>query len=121
MGRSGEISTSGSKLSVETYKKGDEEGRGEQGIEMDTHSNRFINSFPSQPTHDDVIRALGHSLPTTNMPDPRFTRLRSDPRFRTLKRHKNKVAVDSRFSSVFSTAKKTSRIGVYFLYPVKPF
>ena len=49
------------------------------------------------------------------MPDPRFTRLRSDPRFRTLKRHKNKVAVDSRFSSVFSLAKKKSQIGVDFL------
>ncbi len=49
------------------------------------------------------------------MPDPRFSRLRSDPRFRTLKRHKNKVAVDNRFSSVFSTAKKKSQIGVDFL------
>ena len=52
------------------------------------------------------------------MPDPRFTRLRSDPRFRTLKRHKNKVAVDSRFNSVFSGPKKKSQIGVDFLlYP----
>jgi hypothetical protein len=49
------------------------------------------------------------------MSDPRFTRLRSDPRFRTLKRHKNKVAVDSRFSSVFSRAKKKSQIGVDLL------
>ena len=48
------------------------------------------------------------------MPDPRFTRLRSDPRFRSLKRHKNKVAVDSRFSSVFSRPKKNSQIGVDF-------
>ena len=56
------------------------------------------------------------------MPDPRFARLRSDPRFRTLKRHKNKVAVDSRFSSVFSSAKKKSQIGVDFLlYPFTPF
>jgi hypothetical protein len=58
------------------------------------------------------------------MPDPRFTRLRSDPRFRTLKRHKNKVAVDSRFSSVFSRAKEKSQIGVDFLlhpFRVKPF
>jgi len=57
------------------------------------------------------------------MPDPRFTRLRSDPRFRTLKRHKNKVAVDSRFSSVFSRAKGKSQIGVHFCsYPqVEPF
>jgi hypothetical protein len=62
--------------------------------------------------HDDIIRALLFSsifawaLATTTMPDPRFTRLRSDPRFRTLKRHKNKVAVDSRFNSVFSRDKK---------------
>jgi hypothetical protein len=49
------------------------------------------------------------------MPDPRFTRLRSDPRFRTLKKHKNKVAVDSRFNSVFSRDKKKSQIGVDFL------
>ncbi|KAI0257372.1 hypothetical protein BJV78DRAFT_1116643 [Lactifluus subvellereus] len=46
------------------------------------------------------------------MPDPRFTRLKSDPRFRSLKRHRNKVAVDGRFSSVFSRAKKQSKIGV---------
>ncbi|KAI0304703.1 hypothetical protein BC826DRAFT_1088909 [Russula brevipes] len=43
------------------------------------------------------------------MPDPRFARLRSDPRFRSLKRHKNKVTVDNRFSSVFSPAKKHSK------------
>lgn len=56
------------------------------------------------------------------MPDPRFARLRSDPRFRTLKRHKNKVAVDSRFSSVFSSVKKNSQIGVDFLlYIYTPF
>ncbi|KAI0004151.1 hypothetical protein BJV74DRAFT_875884 [Russula compacta] len=47
------------------------------------------------------------------MPDPRFTRLKSDPRFRSLKRHKNKVSVDSRFSSVFSRGKKQSRIDKY--------
>ncbi|KAI9512922.1 hypothetical protein F5148DRAFT_1279424 [Russula earlei] len=44
------------------------------------------------------------------MPDPRFTRLKSDPRFRNLKRHKNKVVVDSRFSSVFSKTKEKSKI-----------
>ncbi len=49
------------------------------------------------------------------MPDPRFTRLTSDPRFRSLKRHKNKVTVDSRFSSVFSRAKKNSQTGVGFI------
>jgi hypothetical protein len=53
------------------------------------------------------------------MPDPRFTRLRSDPRFRSLKRYKNKVAVDSRFSSVFSRAKKKPQIGVDYLFYVK--
>jgi hypothetical protein len=46
------------------------------------------------------------------MPDPRFARLRSDPRFRSLKKHKNKVVVDSRFSSVFSKPKKQTKIGV---------
>ena len=46
------------------------------------------------------------------MPDPRFARLRSDPRFRSLKKHKNKVVVDSRFSSVFSRPKKQTNIGV---------
>ena len=89
---------------------------------------QFITGFPSQPTHDDIIQALfsifafSHHLATVTaiMPDPRFTRLRSDPRFRTLKRHKNKVAVDSRFGSVFSTTKKKSQIGVDFLLYVKP-
>lgn len=91
-------------------------------------SNCFISDFPSQPTHDDIIRRFrifSFSLDNGNhhcaMPDPRFARLRSDPRFRTLKRHKNKVAVDSRFSSVFSRAKKKSQIGVDFLlYQLHP-
>jgi hypothetical protein len=55
------------------------------------------------------------------MPDPRFTRLKSDPRFRSLKRHRNKVAVDGRFSSVFSRAKKQSKIGVDFSVYLKKF
>jgi hypothetical protein len=65
-------------------------------------------------------RDISHALPTTIMPDPRFARLRSDPRFRSLKKHKNKVAVDSRFSSVFSRAKKESQIGVDYLFLCKP-
>jgi len=52
------------------------------------------------------------SAGTTVMPDPRFVRLRSDPRFRSLRKHKNKVVVDSRFSSVFSRPKKQTKIGV---------
>ena len=47
------------------------------------------------------------------MPDPRFARLRSDPRFRSLKKHENKVVVDSRFSSVFSKPKKQTKSGVH--------
>jgi hypothetical protein len=46
------------------------------------------------------------------MSDQRFTRLRSDPRFRSLEKHKNKVVVDGRFSSVFSRPKKQTKIGV---------
>ncbi|KAI0307985.1 hypothetical protein B0F90DRAFT_1807324 [Multifurca ochricompacta] len=43
--------------------------------------------------------------------DSRFTRLKSDPRFRSIKRHKNKVPVDSRFSSVFVLNKSKFIVG----------
>jgi len=40
------------------------------------------------------------------MSDSRFARLKSDPRFRRLKKHSNKVIVDERFKSVFDAPKK---------------
>ncbi|KAF8922609.1 hypothetical protein CPB85DRAFT_1427899 [Mucidula mucida] len=40
------------------------------------------------------------------MSDPRFSRLRSDPRFRRPKKAKSKVVVDERFKSVFAQEKK---------------
>ncbi|KZT30594.1 hypothetical protein NEOLEDRAFT_1082725 [Neolentinus lepideus HHB14362 ss-1] len=40
------------------------------------------------------------------MSDPRFARLRTDPRFRKLKRKNAKVVVDDRFKSIFSDSKK---------------
>lgn len=38
---------------------------------------------------------------STQMSDPRFARLRTDPRFRRLKKKQNKVVVDERFKSIF--------------------
>lgn len=83
---------------------------------------QFYKLFPfATRAHDHVIRTAPRTAPSsTIMPDPRFTRLRSDPRFRSLKRHKNKVTVDSRFSSVFSRAKKKSQIGEDYLFLCKP-
>ncbi|KAK0478209.1 hypothetical protein IW261DRAFT_1337481 [Armillaria novae-zelandiae] len=39
--------------------------------------------------------------------DPRFSRLRSDPRFRRPRKNKSKVVIDDRFKSVFAPEKKT--------------
>ncbi|THV07726.1 hypothetical protein K435DRAFT_959788 [Dendrothele bispora CBS 962.96] len=55
------------------------------------------------------------------MSDPRFARLKSDPRFRRPKKHANKVVVDERFKSVFEGPKqnkkkkgaKTARVDKY--------
>lgn len=37
------------------------------------------------------------------MSDPRFARLKSDPRFRRTRKHKDKVTVDERFKSVLTS------------------
>ena len=39
--------------------------------------------------------------PPPKMSDARFARLRTDPRFRRLKKERNKVVVDERFKSIF--------------------
>ncbi len=50
------------------------------------------------------------------MSDPRFSRLRSDPRFRRPKKAKSKVVVDERFKSVFAQEKKAKNksAGTFF-------
>ncbi|KAG6856644.1 hypothetical protein H0H87_002234 [Tephrocybe sp. NHM501043] len=49
------------------------------------------------------------------MSDPRFTRLKSDPRFRRPKKKQAKVLIDDRFKSVFSQekSKKSGRVDKY--------
>ena len=42
------------------------------------------------------------------MSDPRFARLKSDPRFRRPKKKLAKVVVDERFKSVFAKEKKNN-------------
>ena len=42
------------------------------------------------------------------MSDPRFARLKSDPRFRRPKKKSQKVVIDERFKSVFANDKKKS-------------
>lgn len=44
-------------------------------------------------------------VPVGNMSDPRFARLKSDPRFRRIRRKEAKVVVDERFKSVFDEGK----------------
>ncbi|KAL1720744.1 hypothetical protein EV715DRAFT_196489 [Schizophyllum commune] len=44
------------------------------------------------------------------MSDPRFARLRTDPRFRKVKRKEDKVVVDERFKGLFAQEKGKSRI-----------
>ena len=41
------------------------------------------------------------------MSDPRFARLKTDPRFRKIKKNDHKVAVDERFKSIFQDDKKS--------------
>ena len=45
------------------------------------------------------------------MSDPRFARLKSDPRFRRPKKHQSKVVVDDRFKSIFEDDKKQGKKG----------
>ncbi|KAJ3823361.1 hypothetical protein F5878DRAFT_557539 [Lentinula raphanica] len=45
------------------------------------------------------------------MSDPRFARLKSDPRFRRPKKHQSKVVVDDRFKSVFAPPKSKKSKG----------
>lgn len=47
------------------------------------------------------------------MPDPRFERLRTDPRFRRPKKKQSKVVVDDRFKSLFVQEKKRGRVDKY--------
>ncbi|KAF8642244.1 hypothetical protein AX16_009519 [Volvariella volvacea WC 439] len=51
------------------------------------------------------------------MPDPRFARLKTDPRFRPIKRHKTKLQSDERFNAVFqpgfSRKTRSTRVDKY--------
>ncbi|KNZ78552.1 Pre-rRNA-processing protein esf1 [Termitomyces sp. J132] len=56
-----------------------------------------------------------HILLLPCMPDPRFARLKSDPRFRRPRKKQAKVLIDDRFKSVFSQekVKKSGRVDKY--------
>ena len=41
------------------------------------------------------------------MSDPRFARLKTDPRFRKIRKNDHKIAVDERFKSIFQDDKKS--------------
>jgi len=43
------------------------------------------------------------------MSDPRFARLKSDPRFRKIRKNDHKVVVDERFKSIFQDDKKSKK------------
>ena len=51
------------------------------------------------------------STRATMSSDPRFARLKTDPRFRKPKKQQSKVAVDDRFKSVFEDDKKKGKKG----------
>jgi hypothetical protein len=48
---------------------------------------------------------------TPFMSDPRFARLRTDPRFRRPKKHQSKVVVDERFREIFEDDKTKGKKG----------
>ena len=53
--------------------------------------------------------------PRYKMSDPRFARVKSDPRFRKPRKHQAKVVVDERFKGVFERGKeKKARSGAYY-------
>jgi len=43
------------------------------------------------------------------MSDPRFARLKTDPRFRRIKKAQHKVVIDDRFKSVLDQGKKKDK------------
>jgi len=43
------------------------------------------------------------------MSDPRFARLKTDPRFRKIRKNDHKVVVDERFKSIFQDDKKSKK------------
>lgn len=55
------------------------------------------------------------------MSDPRFARLKSDPRFRRPKTKNNKVVIDERFKSVFKSDKKKNGMSSFFFGCVQYF
>lgn len=48
---------------------------------------------------------------SSNMSDPRFARLKTDPRFRRPKKQQSKIVVDDRFKSVFAPSKNKKSKG----------
>ena len=59
--------------------------------------------FMSDPDHPIIF-----SSPPP-MSDPRFARLKTDPRFRKIKKNDHKVAVDERFKSLFQDDNKSGK------------
>lgn len=51
-----------------------------------------------------IISDLQHKT-NTKMSDPRFARLKTDPRFRRIRKKDSKVVVDDRFKSLFDESK----------------
>jgi len=51
---------------------------------------------------------------TPFMSDPRFARLRTDPRFRRPKKHQSKVVIDERFQQIFEDGKTKGKKGALF-------
>ena len=54
------------------------------------------------------------------MSDPRFARLKSDPRFRKPKKHQFKVVVDDRFKGILQDDKKSKKQGKSSAYANHP-
>lgn len=64
----------------------------------------FVALSLSIPDHQIIF-----SCPFPSMSDPRFARLKTDPRFRKIKKNNHKVVVDERFRSIFQDDEKAKK------------
>ena len=65
-----------------------------------------VASHPGCPLDPPPIIRSSSLFASPSMSDPRFARLKTDPRFRKIRKSDHKVTVDDRFKSIFQDDKK---------------